>query len=322
MHRNAVIKAVHHFLLGLPPETSHWIVARLLERFQRSVKLKSRETPIRVSGLQFNNRLGLAAGFDKDGRWPRAFEGLGYGFVEVGTVTPLPQAGNPKPRLWRFRDREALINRMGFNNCGIQQFKMNLARYRATIPIFANIGKGRDTPSGSALSDYRTCLEGLSGLVDGFVINVSSPNTPGLRDLQSIDFLDRLEPILPSVPVWIKLAPDLSTEDLKLLCHRINDSRMLSGVVLTNTSIVLARELYGFEQGGLSGRPLFNRALEMVTAARVVLKNEKSIIGVGGISSGDDALAMRSAGADLIEIFTTFIFKGPAIVSQIISSLS
>ncbi|MBI1859420.1 MAG: quinone-dependent dihydroorotate dehydrogenase [Deltaproteobacteria bacterium] len=316
---------IQRVLLQFTPETAHAIVGKLLDQFQRITTPQLSAPAIRIPSIPtiaFRNRLGLAAGFDKNGEWPRALLTLGFGFLEVGTVTPLPQPGNPRPRLWRYPEREALVNRLGFNNCGLDEFCANLKHYAIPGPVLANIGKGVATPLEEAVGDYQKSLEKLSGLVQGFVVNVSSPNTEGLRSLQSTAFLDSLIPLLPKdMPVWIKLAPDLELADLDALCDRVNDAPAITGLVLTNTSRTLAKELYNFDEGGLSGRPLFTRALEMVGWARTRLKPGKTIIGVGGVSSAEDAQNMRSAGADLVEIYTGFIFGGPALVREIAAVL-
>ncbi len=310
--------------MRLAPETAHAAVGHLLNVFQKtpSRSLVAPHISIRsLPQLRLRNRLGLAAGFDKNGQWARAMHLLGFGFVEVGTVTPLPQAGNPPPRLWRIPEKEALVNQMGFNNCGLKQFSENLRRYPRLGPVIANIGRGKSIEN--AIADYIDCLRGLTGLVDGFVINVSSPNTPGIRDLQSPRFIEELAPHLPQgVPVWIKLAPDLTGDSLNEILNAVNDTDGLSGVCLTNTSKRLALELYGFNEGGLSGRPLFTRALEMVATAKQRLKPHKTLIGVGGVATVADARAMRNAGADLVEIYTAFIYGGPERVREIASSLS
>ena len=317
-------------LLKLDPETAHHTVIALLKSYQwwhfRLLKQELGGEDLRVPGLprlRFRSRVGLAAGFDKNAEVFAGLSRLGFGFIEVGTVTPLPQEGNPKPRIWRLRP-DALVNALGFNNCGLSVFQKNLIRYRNAVsdfPLFANIGKGKLTPNEQAIDDYRQAFRALAHLVDGFVINVSSPNTPGLRSLQSTDFLEQVAKEIPvGKPVWFKFAPDLSESELLSLCEWIKREPRATGVVLTNTSRALA-DAQRFPLGGLSGGPLFQRALECVSLARSVFREDKVIIGVGGVSSGEDARRMRKAGADLIEIYTGFIYQGPDIVREVSHAL-
>jgi dihydroorotate dehydrogenase len=245
---------------------------------------------------------------------------LGFGFIEVGTVTPEPQRGNPKPRIFRVSP-QALLNHLGFNNCGLVQFRQNLLAYRDLLqgfPLFANLGKGKATPNENALEDYDEGVRGLIDCVDGFVVNLSSPNTPGLRTLQNGLFLEKLAGIFPgSLPVWVKFAPDLENQEIVELCHQIKAERRFSGAVLTNTSRKLALGLPGKPDGGLSGFPLFERALECVAIARGALGPQKTLIAVGGITDGRRAQKMRSVGADLVEIYSGFVYRGPELIWEI-----
>jgi dihydroorotate dehydrogenase len=325
-----MFRLLHRLLFFLPPELAHrlamcglrvaqWCVYRFFPAAHQRPRLQ-----IHVPAMPrlFPGRLGLAAGFDKGAEAFAILQRLGFDFVEVGTVTPEPQAGNPRPRLWR-HPPDALVNHMGFNNPGLEVFERHLARYRADLrkPLLANIGKGRSTPNENALDDYRRGFTALEKWVDGFVVNLSSPNTPGLRDLQNTAFLEAIAPLVPTErPVWIKLAPDLSDTELSALCEMIRREPRFSGVVLTNTSRHLA-ELRQAPQGGLSGRPLLERALECVGLARSILSSKKAIVGVGGVFSGDDALRMRRAGADLIEIYTGFVYRGFSLVREIQQAL-
>lgn len=325
-----MLRLIHGLLLRFPPEMAHAVAFAALRVMQFLVfKVVRRKLPERppvflsspaMAPLPFRSRVGLAAGLDKNAEAFAALGLLGFGFIEVGTVTPLPQPGNPRPRVWRLPN-EALLNCLGFNNRGIERFRARLLAYRRCVPelpIFANIGKGFKTPLEMAVTDYGVSLEMLRDCVDGFVINVSSPNTAGLRDLQSGEFLEKLAPLLPAdKPVLVKLAPDLPNEAIADLCRQVGESSRLSGVVLTNTSRALAESLAGAEKGGLSGRPLRARALECVVVAREALKSPKVVIGVGGISSLEDARAMRRAGADLVEIYTSFVYQGPRIVREL-----
>lgn len=274
--------------------------------------------------ISFKNRLGLAAGFDKNAEVFASLASFGFGFVEVGTVTPRPQPGNPKPRLWRLPNG-ALRNQLGFNNLGVETAHANLLRYKAyvwSVPIFANIGKGVNTPIEEALKDYQDAANALVDVVDGFVVNLSSPNTPGLRTLQNEGFLEALGRIIPQgFPALVKLAPDLEDEEIRKLAAQVGQSDHLAGLVLTNTSRALAESLAGATTGGLSGRPLFERALHCVSLARENLK-DKTLVGVGGVSSVEEAKKMRSAGADLVEIYTSFVYQGPRLVRELAAALT
>ncbi|WP_297721795.1 quinone-dependent dihydroorotate dehydrogenase [uncultured Mobiluncus sp.] len=274
-----------------------------------------------LSGTEFRTYgpLGLAAGMDKEARAVAMWDALGFGFMEIGTITPLPQPGNSRPRLWRIPQQRALRNAMGFNNEGARVAARRLRRWRTEygegIIIGANIGKNKVTPPEKAPADYRKVTRVLAALVDFLVINVSSPNTPGLRDLQAVS---SLRPIVKAVqrelefqglselPVFVKIAPDLADEDIVAVAQLATDEG-LAGVVATNTTIK-----HDLGAGGVSGAPLRTRALEVVKVLRANLSREKTIIGVGGISTLDDARAMLAAGANLIEGFSAFIYEGPA----------
>lgn len=274
-----------------------------------------------LSGREFctYGPLGLAAGMDKEARAVAMWDALGFGFMEIGTITPLPQPGNNRPRLWRMPQQRALRNAMGFNNEGARVAARRLRRWRAEygerIIIGANIGKNKVTPPEKAAADYRKVTRVLAALVDFLVINVSSPNTPGLRDLQAVS---SLRPIVKAVqrelklqglselPVFVKIAPDLADEDVIAVAQLAMDEG-LAGVVATNTTIK-----HDLGAGGVSGAPLRSRALEVVKVLRANLSPEQTIIGVGGISTPDDARSMLAAGANLIEGFSAFIYEGPA----------
>lgn len=274
-----------------------------------------------LSGRKFRTYgpLGLAAGMDKEARAVAMWDALGFGFMEIGTITPLPQPGNNRPRLWRMPQQRALRNAMGFNNEGARVAARRLRRWRAEygerIIIGANIGKNKVTPPEKAAADYRKVTRVLAALVDFLVINVSSPNTPGLRDLQAVS---SLRPIVKAVqrelklqglselPVFVKIAPDLADEDVIAVAQLAMDEG-LAGVVATNTTIK-----HDLGAGGVSGAPLRSRALEVVKVLRANLSPEQTIIGVGGISTPDDARSMLAAGANLIEGFSAFIYEGPA----------
>lgn len=325
-----MIQIISKILLKAPPEFAHFCVILFLKIYQNILRFFiSKRLPSKVTiqiaphhSLKVNSRLGLAAGFDKQAEVFPALSYLGFGFIEIGTVTPLPQPGNPKPRIWRVAP-ESLINHFGFNSVGLDAFHANIRRLKswARCPILANIGKNKLTPVERAIDDYQKCLVALRDCVDGFVVNLSSPNTPGLRDLQSTQFLSDLSPLIPqNKPCFIKLSPDISMAQLKELCDFIQKESRLSGLVLVNTSRALS-EKRGFQMGGLSGPPLFSLSLDFMEEAKEILKNSKTLIGVGGISSPEDAKLMIKSGADLIEIYTAFIYQGPKCVKEISQAL-
>lgn len=281
-------------------------------------------------GLKFSNPVGLAAGFDKNARWVDELECLGFGFVEIGTVTPLAQPGNDKPRLFRLPTDEALINRMGFNNEGASAAAERLRKRKSKILIGGNIGKNKLTPNEDALSDYLKCFDALYDTVDYFVVNVSSPNTPGLRALQEKEPLMHILGQLQirnqerpkQKPILLKIAPDLSNDQLDDIVEIVLQTR-ISGVIATNTTIT--REGLRTSQqtvaeigaGGLSGKPVAKRALEVVRYLKQKSGNAFPVIGVGGIHSADDAVEMIRAGADLVQVYTGFIYQGPLIAAKI-----
>lgn len=316
-------RMLSRFLRCLPPEIAHAIAITLLRLQQFLVyrlgrRKLTRKAIVHVADRGFSSRVGLAAGFDKNAEAFASLARMGFGFLEVGTVTPLPQAGNDKPRLFR-ESPSSLVNRMGFNNCGLERFRRHVESYRRYmegVPIFCNVGKGRDTPLERALDDYRAGIERLTGIADGFVVNVSSPNTKNLVSLQSIEFIEGLARFLPEkAPTWIKLSPDLNNEEMKALFSAVMKLPRIAGVVLANTSRGRAEAKYP-EGGGWSGPPLLSRSLECVGMAREFFGSKKTIIGVGGVSSVEDYRRMRMAGADLVEIYTAFIYQGPALVRQ------
>jgi dihydroorotate dehydrogenase len=289
-----------------------------------------------VMGLRFSNAVGLAAGLDKDGAHIDALAGLGFGFIEVGTVTPRPQAGNPRPRLFRVPERAALINRMGFNNGGLDAFLANVkrARYRGVLGL--NIGKNADTPIERAQDDYLSCLRGVYPHASYVTVNISSPNTKNLRDLQSSDALDALLAALKTeqarladqhgryVPLALKIAPDLDEAQIGAIAVALTRHR-IDAVIATNTTI--ARDgvddlAVASQAGGLSGAPLGQRALSVTAALARALDGALPIIGVGGISSASDAVARQRAGASLIQLYTGLIYRGPTLINECAYALS
>lgn len=322
----------HHLTLSLFKLSS--AIPLIGSLFRRSFKAKT-STPVNVMGLAFPNRIGLAAGFDKEGSHTNLMSQLGFGFIEVGTVTPKGQSGNPKPRLFRLPEDRALINRMGFNNAGLDAFAVNLQRNRpSNVIIGANIGKNKVTPNEEALSDYETCFEQLFPYADYFVVNVSSPNTPGLRELQSrgplLAILARLQEMNEATgtpkPILLKIAPDLNEHEITDIASIIKESGV-EGIIATNTTIDRSNlqtsdeAIENIGNGGLSGDPLRARSTEVIRQLRSLLPN-KTIIGVGGISSPEAALEKLEAGADLIQIYSGLIYEGPWLVRRLVEATS
>ena len=284
----------------------------------------------KILGITFRNPVGLAAGFDKDAMLIDEVACLGFGFIEIGTLTPKPQPGNEKPRLFRLPSDQALINRMGFNNRGAAEAAQRLRTRKSSVVVGGNIGKNKLTENENAIEDYRLCFEALYEHVDYFVVNVSSPNTPGLRALQEKEPLRKLLATVKALslskpkpkPVLLKIAPDLTNEQLNDVIEIIKETAT-DGIIATNTTI--SREglitdksiLESIGNGGLSGRPLNTRATEVIRYLRTGLGPQFPIIGVGGIMNETDALDKLRAGADLIQIYTGFIYEGPALIKRI-----
>ncbi len=332
-------------LFKFDPEKVHYFVTRNLKRFNkvpggaalsRSAWLVNDARLERtVFGLKFKNPVGLAAGFDKNGETIAEMANLGFGFIEVGTVTPLPQPGNPKPRMFRLPADGALINRMGFNNLGVDVLASRIAAYRKTaeatknpVIIGGNIGKNKNTPNGDAVSDYIKCFDRLFEVVDYFVVNVSSPNTPGLRALQEKEPLMHILNTLQqrnrkndiSRPILLKIAPDLTNEQLDDIIEIVQQTG-IAGVIATNTTIsrdglTSAPEVVN-EPGGLSGKPLTSRSTEVIRYLSEKSNKSFPIIGVGGIHSPEDAVEKLDAGASLIQLYTGFIYEGPGLIGRI-----
>jgi dihydroorotate dehydrogenase len=294
------------------------------------------------AGLDFKNPIGLAAGFDKNARYLQSLETLGFGFVEIGTVTPLAQKGNPKPRLFRLKKDEALVNRMGFNNDGVDRVLERLKKWKEKNPdsgnrhlvIGGNIGKNKSTPNEEAWKDYEICFLELFPWVDYFVVNVSSPNTPGLRELQGKEslrkILTRLQQSEPQQknpkPILLKIAPDLGLEQVDEVLELAMEIQ-LNGLVVSNTTVSRTglktdpQELERIGAGGLSGKPLQQRSSELIKYITAKTANRLPIVASGGIFNGQDAMEKINAGAGLLQVWTGFIYEGPAIVKKIITSL-
>jgi dihydroorotate dehydrogenase len=278
-----------------------------------------------VFGLKFKNPIGLAAGFDKDAKLYKELSNFGFGFIEIGTVTPKAQEGNPKIRLFRLKEDAAIINRMGFNNGGVQEAVERL-KSNTNVLIGGNIGKNKLTPNELATSDYEICFDALYDYVDYFVVNVSSPNTPNLRELQEKEPLTQLLNTLQNKnlsrpkqkPILLKIAPDLTNEQLVDIIDIINTTK-IAGVIATNTTI--SREGLQSENkvetGGLSGKPLTKRATEVIRFLAEKSNKSFPIIGVGGIHTAEDAIEKLEAGASLIQLYTGFIYEGPALIKKI-----
>jgi len=298
-----------------------------------SQKLPSK--PVTVMGLTFDNPVGLAAGLDKNGECIDAFAAMGFGFIEVGTVTPLPQAGNEKPRIFRITDAEAIINRMGFNNAGVDALVENVknANYKGILGI--NIGKNKDTPIEKGNDDYLICMDKVYQYASYITINISSPNTPGLRTLQYGEALDGLLSCLKErqaeltkthekyVPLAVKIAPDLTDDELAQVAESLVKYKM-DGVIATNTTLdrTLVHDMpHASEAGGLSGRPVQHASTEIVRKLAVLLDGQLPIIGVGGIDSAVAAKEKFIAGAELVQVYSGFIYKGPKLVKNIVKSL-
>lgn len=299
--------------------------------------LASKPKPLKTKafGIEFPNPVGCAAGLDKNGAHIDALMSMGFGFVEIGTVTPKPQIGNPKPRMFRLTEQEAIINRLGFNNLGVDALVKNVERSKREGILGINIGKNKDTPNEHAVDDYIYCMERVYDLADYITINISSPNTQGLRDLQHESALRELindlriaQEDLASVrghrvPMLIKIAPDLSESELDSMSEIFNASK-IDGVIAGNTTIdhsMIENSRYAGQVGGLSGKPLYEKATTTLRRLRLRLDNNIPIIGVGGISSGADAVGKVSAGAQLVQVYTGFIYHGPDLIGDCVSAL-
>jgi dihydroorotate dehydrogenase len=321
-------------LFQLDPELAHDLALRSLAALGPGASLLGAGSGVgetrHVMGLEFPNAVGVAAGLDKNGEYVDALAALGFGFIEVGTVTPRPQPGNPRPRLFRLPDHEALINRLGFNNQGVERMLRNLehARFRGILGI--NIGKNFDTPIERAADDYLACLEAAYARASYVTVNISSPNTRDLRDLQSSARLDELLAALMArrsalatrhgglKPLLVKVAPDLEDAQVEAIAA-LAVKHAVDGLIATNTTIAregVAGHRLGAETGGLSGRPLFARSTEVLRRFARALGGRVPLVGVGGILSGADAKAKIDAGASLVQVYTGFIYRGPTLIAE------
>jgi dihydroorotate dehydrogenase len=333
------------FLFGLDPEQAHDLTLGALARIQHTpllctISQPRVDDPVTLAGLRFPNRVGLAAGLDKNGRCVDGLGALGFGFIEVGTVTPKAQSGNPKPRMFRLTEANALINRLGFNNLGLETFLAHVkgaTRFRRGGGILGlNIGKNAATPIEHAVDDYLIGLTGVYPHADYVTVNISSPNTKNLRALQSDEALDALLSAIGErdvqlarqtgrkVPIFVKIAPDLDADQVGVIADTLKRTGV-SGVIATNTTVArdAVRHLpHGDEPGGLSGAPVFEASNRVIAQLRAALGAGFPIIGVGGIMSGADAQAKIAAGADLVQLYTGFIYKGPELVTETARALA
>jgi dihydroorotate dehydrogenase len=331
---------IRPLLFKLDAETAHGLTLYGLDVAHRSdlgrfVATPPQELPTEAFGIRFPNPVGLAAGLDKNADHLDALGALGFGFIEVGTVTPRPQIGNDRPRLFRLPQHEAIINRMGFNNSGVDALVRNVqaSSYRGVLGI--NIGKNKDTPNEKAVDDYLFCLERVYAHASYITVNISSPNTKGLRDLQEEATLRRFIETLREAqerlgsqqgarkPMLLKIAPDLSEAELDSIADVLLATQ-IDGVICTNTTIdhsAVASDPHGNETGGLSGRPLLARSTEVVRGMRRRLGDRVAIVGVGGILEGQDAVEKIEAGASLVQIYSGLIYRGPALITECVNEI-
>jgi dihydroorotate dehydrogenase len=328
------------FLFGLDAERAHGLGLKAIELAYRTglnPLLASRPPTLltRVFGIDFPNPVGCAAGLDKNGEHVDALLGLGFGFVEIGTTTPRPQPGNPKPRMFRLPDQRAVINRLGFNNLGVDALVRNVERARRKGILGINIGKNFDTPNERAAEDYIHCMEKVFALADYITVNISSPNTSGLRDLQQEETLRRFIGELREAqeelggvhghrtPMLLKLSPDLTDEELDGVATVLNAAR-IDGVIIGNTTLdrsEIRQHPLAAQAGGLSGEPLYARSTAILRKLRLRLDDAIPLIGVGGILSGADAAGKIAAGARMVQFYTGMVYRGPELVGECVASL-
>ncbi len=333
-----IYRLLRPLFFALPPETAHAAALAGLEAAWRAglLRVPAAGAPVEVMGLRFPNRVGLAAGMDKDARHVAAWLALGFGFVEVGTVTPRPQPGSAGPRLFRLPEAQALINRMGFNNEGAAEVAARLAGRRFDGVLGVNIGKNADTPAEKAADDFRAAMRSVYAVADYIAVNVSSPNTAGLRDLQGAGALDGLLGALVAerehlaaqhgriVPLAVKFAPDLGADQLQAAAGIVS-RHPVAAVIATNTTTdraAVAGLHHAGEAGGLSGLPLREVSTRMIGALRGMLPSSVAIIGVGGIFCAQDAREKIRAGADLVQFYTGLVYRGPGLVREVVKGLA
>ena len=334
-----IYPVLRRLLFRFPAERSHDLALTAIAKTPAPIlralaNSKIADTPTRVMGLDFPNAVGLAAGLDKNADYFASLSNLGFGFIEVGTITPRPQKGNPKPRMFRLEEDNAVINRMGFNNRGVSYLKAQVSNtiYNGILGI--NIGKNKNTPLERAHEDYRHCMERIYTLADYITINISSPNTPGLRDLQIGAATQKLLAEVKAtqqrltdkyghyVPIAVKISPDMDTQDIDDFCKTAT-AVGIDAIIATNTTLSRPDlvSTHADETGGLSGRPVTIRARATIAQLAQRLQNEIPIIGCGGIGSGEDAVEHLAAGASLVQIYTGLIYRGPALISEIRKSI-
>lgn len=331
---------IRNALFKLDPETAHELSLDWLSAAERLKLLpllgpRAHYNPVEVMGLRFTNPLGLAAGLDKNGDHFNGLGALGFGFVEIGTVTPRPQPGNPRPRLFRLPEREAIINRMGFNNLGVDHLVEQVKRRRYSGILGINIGKNATTPLAQAVDDYLVCLNKVYPYAEYITFNISSPNTPGLRELQFGESLSRMLERLKAeqqaryqsegryVPLVVKIAPDMDDHAIEQVATVLKEQGM-DGVIATNTTV--GRDgvdglAHSEEAGGLSGQPVRDKSTDVIGALHGHLKESVPIIGVGGINDGASALEKIAAGARLVQVYTGFIYRGPRLIREVTQTL-
>lgn len=328
---------VRPLLFSLAPERAHELTLSLLKSGHKMGLMRQQVAakPVTCMGIEFPNPVGLAAGLDKNGAYIDALAALGFGFIEIGTITPRPQAGNPHPRLFRLPQAKAIINRMGFNNDGVDKLIENVkaAKFKGVLGI--NIGKNADTPVEKAVDDYLICLEKVYNYASYITVNISSPNTKNLRSLQSGDALTELLQTLKQrqlalaeehqhyVPLVLKVAPDLEPSDIEFIAQQLLQFK-IDGLIVTNTT--LSREgvenlPHGDEAGGLSGAPVFEKSTACLAAFAKTLEGKIPLIGVGGILSGEQAVAKRNAGATLVQVYSGLVYTGPELVKDCVDAL-
>ncbi|ERS00758.1 dihydroorotate dehydrogenase [Acinetobacter sp. COS3] len=325
-------------LFTLAPERAHELTLSMLDKAHKLgfMHQKVAAKPVTCMGIEFPNPVGLAAGLDKNGAHIDALAALGFGFIEIGTITPRPQAGNPQPRLFRIPEAKAIINRMGFNNDGVDKLIENVksAKFKGILGI--NIGKNADTPVEEAVSDYLICLEKVYNYASYITVNISSPNTKNLRSLQSGDALTELLQTLKDrqlelaeqynhyVPLVLKVAPDLTPEDIAFIAAQLIQFK-IDGLIVTNTT--LGRDGVenlpnGNEAGGLSGAPVFEKSTECLRQFSKVLNGQIPLIGVGGILNGEQAVAKQQAGASLVQVYSGLIYTGPTLIKDCVNAMT
>lgn len=328
---------VRPFLFLMAPERAHDLTLALLNKTYRWGVTRQRiaAKPVSCMGLQFPNPVGLAAGLDKNGQFIDALATFGFGFIEIGTITPRPQAGNPQPRMFRLPEAQAIINRMGFNNQGVDQLIANVkaAKFKGILGI--NIGKNADTPVEQAVDDYLLCLDKVYNYASYVVVNISSPNTKNLRSLQSGHALTELLQSLKQrqlqlaeqyehyVPLVLKVAPDLSSEDIAFIASQLVQFE-IDGLIVTNTTLSrdgVSHLAHAEEAGGLSGAPVFEKSTACLAEFSQLLQGKVALIGVGGIVEGQHAAAKQQAGASLVQVYSGLIYRGPALVKACVEAM-